>query len=422
MQLIFKRYKIKKGALFILLAAFSFSAIGQDDYKTAEATTLNMYNAKQWKELAKYGKENNLDYYNFNLRIGIAHYALNQFYEAEDYFLKALANNQTDFAGKYLFWTYLQMGERNIAENVYRNLSDNMKSQLGFKNTFVQGIYLEAGVKFPDEKSEGKLFYGSLVLHHNLAKNLRLTQSFTPFKQLATSHENISNYQYNSFVNYQWKNTNIGIGGMFAITNLDASYIYPTYRERQEIVTHTNSIYLNVNHRIKRLKLNLNINYTPQSIDYKFAYVPDSGNGNPPGEPTYYDSTATRSAFIPSVGIVYFPKFLKDMIAIGADVFMVSTNNETKFVIKPLLSIIISDKIWINTSYLQIDHQLFADYSTNIFYNISQETKRFSSTVSYVISPEYIINATYLNEAIHDNLTDNSFNLNSVFIGLKINI
>ncbi len=430
---------VLKGAFLWLLFSLSIYATAQESYNKVDSTTYNLYAAKQWKELTNYGKQNELDYYYFNVRMGEASFQLKRYLDAEKYFSKAIANNGTEYVKSYLFWTYLYMGERDLAELVFDDLEAQTQKDIGYTRETIEQVYLEGGIKSSSVDTVGTLYYGTLFLKHRIGKKVRMNYAYTPFS-LKSSIFEAKNNQFNVFGSYLLnKKSVISAGGMFSRINFIENYTnedVPTNQNfliTDEVTDGTrkfsaNSYYLHYYYRMNRWKFNVNLNYTTQNVVVKNSLITKTRfrlNDFPLQDQVQTtDTTTSESALIPSVGVKYAPSFLKDRVSIGVDVFGISSSNyqDLEVVIKPSINVLITDKIWIKASYFEVSERLFSDYTTGIFYNTNQPTKRFQSTLSYMISPKFIIKGTYIYENVINNYYGFTYQLNSAFLGLQINL
>jgi len=427
-----------RGLIFAISLVIGINSFAQEQsFKVVDANMYELYTKESWKELVEMGEENPFDYYYFNVRMGIAKFNLKRYFEAEKYLNKALKNNETDFAKKYLFWSYLNMGEEVIAEQIYNQLSETAKGEIEYTTTFIESIYVEGGLKKPSTNKVGKTVYGIVALEHRLGNKIRMNHSYNLFSQNRTGSE-LDNKQYNFFGAYSFNTSSIGAGATIAKSNLNESYpdsietpVGDTILGNTEdlISSSTQSFYLNYSYRLNRFKINTNLHFVTQSTSFSYEHsIPGPpGPPPPPGFPpppretitTEVDSSISRTAIIPSVGLYYTPKIFGDRVTIGADAFAAMTNDKTYFIIKPTLNVSITDRLWVNASYFQTKEHLFADYSTGILYNnLYLSVNRFASTVSFLINPKLTTNLTFTSEKFDDSFENINYTTNSIFLGI----
>ena len=437
MRLIQALYKMKKGALLLILVALNMVSLAQEGYKKVDSTTFSHYEAKQWKELVSYGKENQLDYYYFNARIGEAYFHLKQYLSAEKYFTKALVNNETEEIKTFLFWTYLYMGERNLAEQTFDELTAKTQDEIGYTTQALEQFYLEGGIKSPSEDTIGTMYYGTLFLKHRIGKNIKMGYSITPFTLKSDVFE-ATNRQFNILGSYYLgKKSVISLGGMFSkmdftenFTNFDIPTNQPFFIVDE--VTKgkrnysTNSYYINYHYRMNRWKFNVNLNFTNQKVESTEQLTQKrrfrSNDYQLQDLIKISDSSYTENVFTPSIGVKYAPSILKDRVSFGVVLFGLTSKKEVELVIKPSISALLTDKIWVEASYFEVSERLFSDYTTSIFYNTYQPTKRFASTLSFMISPKFILKGTYSFEQVENLNYGFNYTLNSAYLGLQINL
>jgi len=406
--------KIIVGILLVTV----FNSFSQElNYKATDSTMFELYTNAKWKELVNLGEKANLDYYYFNVRMGIAYFNLKQYYTAETYLKKAIQNNQTDFPKKYLFWCYQHMGESILAEQVYDQFTDITKEEIGDDKKFVESVYLEGGIKKPNTSQISNTFYGILSLKHRLTDNIRITHSLSTYAQSESDRE-LNSVQYNLSGNYFFDTSSIGVGAVYASSKFKESFMAQTPFGNQnitrEVPSMTFGFYANYTRRFNRMALNINANYLTQTSKTQSNIGPMT----PPGAPQQ-NVSESKNVFIPSVGLSYVPKIFKDRVTLATDLFVSLSDGNTDVIIKPYINISLTDKLWVNTSYLQIKEQLFSDYSTGILYNDENlSVKRSSSTLNYLLSPKTTVKLTYTAEKNDDSFQNTTYNTNSIFLGI----
>jgi len=396
--------------IFVLLIS-SMSVFSQEkSIKEVDAATLEYFNNQQWDELIAYGENVEIDYYYFDVRMGVAYFNTRQYHSAEKHFKKAIAKNDGDYAKEYLFWTYYNLGENILAEQVFDQLSETGKQHVDYKKTAVEFVYVEGGVKVANEASIENTLYGNVMLKHRLGDNIRVLHSINSLSQ-SQSFQDYNSFQYHIFASYYFNTSSAGIGVVFSKSDFTQLLSSNTGSSEQSLSSNTNSLYLHYLKRMNRLKLNASLNYVNQSGTDKIT------NTNPSSTSK---SDFSESVVIPSVGLSYSPAFLKDRVSLGAEVFIPIGDNETNVIVKPYLNLFILDKLWVNTSYLQVKDQLFVDYSSEIFYNTPDlSVNRFVATVNYAFTPKIITKLTYTGEQYDYESLNFNYNINSVFLGIQ---
>ncbi len=396
--------------IFILLIS-SISVFSQEvSTREVDEATLNYYDNGQWEELVSYGEKVQKDYYYFNVRMGVAYFNLRQYHSAEVFFKKAISKNDNDFAKEYLFWTYYNLGENVLAERVFDGLSETAKQNIDYKKTAVEFVYVEGGVKRPNVSNIENTLYGNVMLKHRIGDNIRVLHSINSLSQNQASQD-YNSFQYHIFGSYYFDTSSVGLGAIFSTSDFSQLVFDDTGDYAEDISSNTNSFYLFYGKRFNRLKLNASFNYVNQNATSEIT------TENPP---SVVKTDVSESVVIPSVGLSYTPAFLKDRISLGAEVFIPITENQTNIIVKPYLNVFILDKLWLNTSYLQVQDHLFVDYSSEILYNTPDlSVKRFVATANYVITPKVITKLTYTNENYDFDSLNFNYDINSIFLGIQ---
>jgi len=415
----------------ILFISFGIKTYSQElSYKTVDSTSFYLYDNKKWEELIVFGKNIELDYYYFNIRMGVAYFNYKKYHAAEKYLKKAIANNKTDFANEFLYETYIKLGEKILAEQVYNQLSDETKKRLNYQKKLFEFAYLELGLKKPSDPFIGKTTFGNLALKHRLGNDIRVFHSFNTYGQRQPELE-YGSIQYHVLGSYFFNTSALSVGTLLASSHNDEKKLdsvqTPDGVGLNEILntisTTTNSIYLNYSKRLNRLKINANINYVSQKDSYNNSITRNPPPGAPPGARPFTeskDSVYNSNSLIPSFATSYTPNILKDRVSLGAELFVAFTGNNSYFIVKPYLNLYFSDRLWLNTSYLEVKDHLFSDYSSEVLYNISGlSIKRFSGTLNYIFSEKITSKISFTKERYNISSPRPGFNVNSIFLGIQ---
>ncbi|PHS65833.1 MAG: hypothetical protein COB12_06300 [Flavobacterium sp.] len=415
--------------IIILILSIGFQSYSQKvTIEEIDAKTYTLFTAEQWKELIIYGEENVQDFYYYNVRMGVAYFKEREYHSAEKHLNKAISQESTEYAKEYLFWTYFNIGEFYLAEQVYDQLSLETKKNVDYKKTAIESVYLEIGLKSPNTNEVENTYYGNLVLKHRLGKNIKILHSVNMFLQ-NDGTQDFNSFQYHLSGTYFLETSAFNLGGVYnyseftfasdeEITGEFGNQLQVNYES--STIGDTYSVYVNYSRRFKRLRVNANFNYVTRNATNKnFTKLYLKEDGSLISE-DFNNSNVTETVYIPSVGLMYTPEFTKDRISVGADFFFPITETETDIVFKPYLNVFILDQLWLNTSYLQVENYLFADYSSEILYNTPDlSVNRFVSTLSYAFSTKFITKLTYTYENYDfDNLVLN-YDINSIFLGVQ---
>ena len=402
-----------------LLIIISFSTIAQErNNKNIESDTYNLYLTQQWKELAKYSKhasQNN--YYFFNVRLGIAYFNLKQYNSAEKYLKRAIKNNNIDFPKIYLFWNYLNMGEKLLAEQIYNELLPESKSKINYKKSFIEYAYLEGGIKMPDSKYTSNIYYGNISIGHRLFRGTQINHSINSYFY-KNQGKLIPHYQYNFSSNISIKNSTISIGTFIANNKFSESTKNSNSNINGTINTNLNSFYADYLLRTHRLRIGASAIYTNKKANSNYTLVTSQSQKFATDSIT----TTKTNSVTTSVLLSYTPKLFNDKLSLGAEYFLTFTNNQTFSTIKPFVFFYLTKKSWINVDYIEVKDYLFTEKASEIiYYNSFINTKRLACKFSMLISPKTIAKFTYTHESINNTSTQNNYNLNSLFIGILFN-
>ncbi len=415
--------------IMILIFSIGIQSYSQKASITeVDAQTYKLFTAEQWKDLIVYGEENAQNSYYYNVRMGVAYFNEREYYSAEKHLKKAIEQGNTDFAKEYLFWVYYNLGESFLAEQAYDQLSTKAKKNVDLKKTTIESIYIEVGIKSPNTNEVENTYYGNIILKHRLGKNIRILHSVNTFIQ-DQSAQDFNSFQYHISGVYFINTSSISIGAIFnesEFNSLTNEIIIDDFGNNliEEFISNskgkTYSYYANFNKRFNRFRLNVNFNYLTQNSTIKsIDKVTSESDGTIISE-EFSKTKNKETVYIPSVGVMYTPKFTKDRISIGADFFFPITEIETNIIFKPYLNIFILDQFWLNTSYLQVEDYLFADYSSEVLYNTPDlSVKRFVSTINYAFSKKLITKLTYTFENYKFNTTALAYDINSMFLGVQ---
>ncbi|HOW25530.1 MAG TPA: hypothetical protein PK711_07650 [Bacteroidales bacterium] len=134
----------------LVLSSVCLYAEDPPDFVEVDTTTYGYYARKQWNELVEAGNrylKYGFDYYYLRMRIGVAHYELQNYIRAADHFTRALKFNEGDTAVlALLYYSYLQLNRTDAADRVLGMLpvEEARKFRSG-KFSFLEMVYLETG-------------------------------------------------------------------------------------------------------------------------------------------------------------------------------------------------------------------------------------------------------------------------------------
>lgn len=135
----------------IFLTGFIFNSSAQDiTYYYADSLSYKLYSEGQYKELISLGDnctEKQIDFYYFDMRLGIANYELKRYFEAKPWFEKALNFNSVDtLALEYLYYCYVFSNKQKEAELLADQFPASLKRKINHKNkSILRSIDLNSG-------------------------------------------------------------------------------------------------------------------------------------------------------------------------------------------------------------------------------------------------------------------------------------
>jgi len=400
-----------------LLIIISFNAIAQErNNKNIESDTYNLFLNQQWNELAKYSKyasQNN--YYFFNVRLGIAYFNLKKYSSAEKYLKRAIKNNNIDFPKIYLFWNYINMGEKLLAEQIYNELLPESKNEINYNKSFIKYAYVEGGIKMPDSQNSNNIYYGNVSIGHRLFKGTQVNHSFNSYFY-KNQGKTTPHYQYNFSTNVSIKNSMISIGTFIA--NNKVSESNRNTNINGTINTNLNSFYVDYSLRTHRLKIGASAIYNNKKAEIKYTSTTSQSK-----RPSTDSITTTQiNSVTTSLLLSYTPKLFNDKLSLGAEYYLTFADNQTFSTIKPFIFFYLTKKSWINIDYIEVKDYLFTEKASEIiYYNSFIDTKRLACKFSMLISPKTIAKLTYTHESINNISTQSNYNMNSLFIGILFN-
>ena len=187
----------------LFLSATSLYAEDPPDFLEVDTTTYGYYSRKQWTELIEAGNKylkDGFDYYFLRMRIGVAHYELQNYIRAADHFKRALQFNEGDsIAITCLYYAYLELNRRDAADRVLGMLPPEEARKLRSGRVgFIDMVYLETGPLITSGKSDNSRMnldgtddiYGEIdhLIRNSYYNGLGLVAKLTPFARLQLSY------------------------------------------------------------------------------------------------------------------------------------------------------------------------------------------------------------------------------------------
>lgn len=410
--------------LIFLVFIIPFTAFGQNpDFKEVDSVTYALFQQENWKELKRYTKtleDDEFNTYYFNVRLGIAYFNLKEYHSAEKYLLRAISNNSIDYPRQYLYWTYMMLGEEVLARTVYNRLTDDGKKAVDYKESAVQNLDIEMGIKAPSDNSIPNGTYGRLSMQHTIGESWLMTHQGILFGQ-SGDDSRFTMQQYNLFATKNVENSAFHFGGLYnhsyantPLANMDTATV------SGETTLNSFGLYAGYSRRMGRFKFGVNVNYTFQqsnALSTQLELVlPEPPN---PPIPTPVETTSSvrtsNYSFVPSVYASYTLPVLRDAITLGGEFYgIISTN--TGFSFRPYATLQFSDRVWLKADYLQVGDYPFVDPSSGVLYTNFQ-TDKFTGTLNYAFSKRFIGRISYSYENAIDAWQNSQYTMNSIYLG-----
>jgi hypothetical protein len=200
------------------------------DFNWYNQETYKLYEAQNWNEMVKVGKEAldaGYDFFYLQLRIGIAYFEMEKYRTSQKYFNNALLYNKSDpLTLEYLYYAYLFSGRKADASLLFQKHKEILlKREITNPNAIIKSIYTEAGFKISSENEEniGNINFFHLGLEHQLGARLniyhgysRLTQKFTEYIDSMSMGQGPPRTRFKNI--YKYSQNEYYIKGTIAIT------------------------------------------------------------------------------------------------------------------------------------------------------------------------------------------------------------
>ena len=403
--------------LFLLLTTGLYAQ--EFTFNQVETQSLVLYEKSDWNGLISWEqtlKNQNIDYYHYNVRLGVAYFKVKDYYGAEKYFNKSIQNNSTDFALEYLYWTYINLGQINRAKEIHIQLSDEVRKKILNENKYIESVYLEGGVKFSNNYLKGNLEYASVSIAHRVNHQFTFVSGAGAILQKSL-HDKVDQYQYNIFPSYYLKNGyTVNAGFMYAYNKFIGDHRIPSKTNINETVNnHTDAkinnmaYHIAVSKQYKRLYSELYGFYLQQNFKGTHTNIYEAGK----------DEFSAKT-YILGVNISYVLPVLQNRFALGSMIFSASDSNTKNMFLAPYFSVRISPDIFMKTIYYPVNKTLFVDKEAGIFFtNNNLQIDRIASIWTWSISKKWQLVGTYSYENIISDLPHLSHHLNSCFAGVN---
>lgn len=452
-----------KYVIFLTMALFFRFVYGQENFSIVDSVSYQMYLQKQWKELCKYGSsaaQNGMDYYYLDVRIGVAYFERGNYQKAELYFRKALANNSASpFAQTYLFWTLYNSGAEPEAAKMFTSFSDSLQKEISYHpHKVLNSVYLESGIKFSSNQSTAaNLYYENAALSHRFSPRFELSESYVYMNQklvwgnmfqnqlilTPTVHLNkrwtisltlnYSNYQsqLNYSDSFHWQNsTQQFIGGHpFKLdSSITKNYTFDGGYKQNALLSQ-----INFNRRAGNWSITPHLAvYTQwENPNYKQVargdYQITSYAATPPSINYRHDTLSSivtqKSTFLTWQLGINLSYTVLNRLTLGMDVNYIHYSGFNKLNASPYLSFQISKHVGMSVYYVTKKNYLLALNGGSLFLNSYNAVKnKVSVSTYYILSRRLQLFVSYQHEKNTDNLSLRDYQLNSLYIGLKIKL
>lgn len=408
-----------KYRLLIIAFLCVFLTTAQElSFQEIDAKTYALYEKENWYELAQFGqdhKEQKIDYYLYNVRLGIAHFNLGAFYTASCYFNHALKNNTTDFASEYLYWCYVNLGQVDRAKEYYHELSPEVQQSVKNCSKIISSAYLETGYKSSNNTRQNDLMYYSLSMGHRFTDKI---SAITNFGMITQDSGWETNNQYNIGITpsyYLGKGNSISIGYAYVHNkNYQEGVINNSpapLRPWQADTGITSNVFIaSYNKQIYRFRIEVFGQHINQSMKTSTQFVLGLSTAN-----------SSFSNTIVGLNGSYTFSLLNDGLTIGGTLAG-AFGSSSGFFFSPMIGVKVTPKLFTKLTYYAVDQFLYLDRDAYIlFANSSTTTSRLASVLTYFVNPNWQVIGTYSNETVTNTDTTLNHKLNSFFLGVNYN-
>jgi len=443
--------------ILLILSFISLLSFGQQTYKSVDSTSYAMYQNKQWESLSVFGEQavkDGFDYFYLNLRTGIAYFNLKDYNKSLLYINKSLQNNSLSQVSKeYLFWNHYYLNDEKEIIESYKELDDTIQNRIKYTPPKkIQFVYVESGMKLSnDQDVAGNILYGNIGLMHHASSKLDLYYSYTYSQQklnwgsfiqneiyirpsyklkkgwsatlgmhyagyssntdYTTITDYYNSYSDNDYTTDYYTTINSNIKGGFNLGNYFAQFTLQKQWKHFSVAPFISTLYTTSNPQYKKTE---NTNTTIKELYLGNQYSErDSVSSN------VTDYTDTSYVCI-NGGLkvsYYTPRF-----TLGLEFATTTQSERARKIIIPSFSLNISDKINISGYYFNKKDATFGMDNGIMLFNNSNDNQKVSLTAKYKVTNKTSIYATYQYDKIIDKLYIQEYNMNTLFIGLKIKL
>ena len=455
----------------MLLLAIAEPVFSQDlTYKKVDSTTFSLYQKQEWVQLSAFGEsalKQDFDFYYLNLRMAIALFNMEDYFNSEKFFNKALKKDKySAIANEYLYVIKSILNRPLSADVNYNRLPDSVRIRLDKKKSyFITYVYTEAGVKISsNENIEGNEPLVRVFVDQKITRrfNMQLSASYigqqsAPWGSYDQTEIGLlpSYALNNNFVlNLGWRYINVrkdfsvSITQNFVDTANVETVIGPAiiitdsteiFSNENDFLTQVNAFYAGITFHqnrftflakglvyIQNIDLTSHQNYET-NVD-KTWVLTENGDlllkttFNASGSPTF-ESDTTSYAYQAMLGATYTIPVYNNGVIIRFDAYLPLNDEFSNAILIPGINARIYKSLWFYGEWLQKKRIPLLYQDGNIFLNQSyQLNHRITLGLSVVLNKRFQLYVTYLNESKHyfDSNIDNSFNAAIFGINLKL--
>jgi hypothetical protein len=197
----------KRIGLTLVFFAFLYVLGAQQkwNYPEVDKQSYELFQQKKWNELIAFNaeaREKGIDYFNLQVRTGIAYYNLKKYRKASAWFLKVWKNDkEQEWLQEYVYYSLVYSGRSIEASKLARHFTTQLQEKINYQKMRPLRVAFEAGYSFNPEvdmllNSEldveagvgndyGEAFFlknykfGSFDFSHQIAPGVNLNHNFT---------------------------------------------------------------------------------------------------------------------------------------------------------------------------------------------------------------------------------------------------
>lgn len=405
---------MKQLSLIIVLLLSVLSVAGQSS-ADIDRKTYDLYQEGKWKELTEYYRKQvdpaKVDFYYLRMRVGIAWYELENYFNAIPHFQKAMRFNSNPVVKEYLFYSYLYTGQRKRANMLYRSMKQDQKKELSKPdNSFFQNLSFEYGLNISDafEKNgamnfidENKIYgeapfmentrYWNVSLHHRIGDAVSVKHGISSFKIqnkmkfcLSTEDEMVvpfeidqTDYYFN--LNAHSKNNNVL---SLSFHTMAVDYMMPEMQFLDSIYILSNTE-VTLNDYLFYASWGTHLGNIFASAGASASYI----NG---GNQQQFDLEMSwmplgNYSVVPSLKLSYYQQQESEY-----------TEKQQEWLLTPAVSFSLTDDLWMNASYTLGDIYQYHEQKGFVVYNNPDRiSRKAESVIQYKLSESFSLSLSY---------------------------